>query len=313
MTGFQTQVQIQPAPGVEWDFCSTNPRSSQIAGPGAFVAGSSLFLGFAWADPYYQVLNSNGSGVPTGVVTRNWQGLITTFLAESTLQVLPGIQCFCMSEADIWMPNSGTTDATIGMKAYANVANGSQVSFAATGAPPQSFSATGSTIAAETFSFTGSIAPSYNNTGDLTQGILTTSGAITGTIVVGGIISGTGVVTGTQIVSQLTGTPGGAGTYVVSNPTTVASAAISGTYGLFTPGTVTGTINIGDVLSGSGGGGVTAGTTITSAGASAGTYNVQTTQTVTSSTITGTQWVETKWICKSVGVPGEIVKTSVHP
>lgn len=48
-----------------------------------------------------------------------------------------------------------------------------------------------------------------------------------GTIVVGGLITGTGVPDGTVIVSQTSGTPGGAGVYVTSVATTSSGATIT--------------------------------------------------------------------------------------
>jgi hypothetical protein len=60
-----------------------------------------------------------------------------------------------------------------------------------------------------------------------TYGILTVAGTVTGTYGIGQPISGTNVVAGTTIFSQLTGTAGGAGTYVVDNNTVVSSTAIT--------------------------------------------------------------------------------------
>jgi hypothetical protein len=212
----------------------------------------------------------------------------------------------------VWAPNGGTTQALIGQKAYANVNDGSIVAFAATGSPPAGASATGSKIDPETSSFTGVLAQVLNPQTGTIECVLTAS-VVTGLIVPGETIAGTGVITGTQIVAQLTGSAGGAGTYTVNYPQTVASEAMTGTYGLFTPGTTTGSFTVGDVLAGSGGGGVTAGTKIFAAGAGAGTWYVGPTQTVTSSTITSTNYVETKWIAMSSGAPGEIVKISAIP
>lgn len=54
-----------------------------------------------------------------------------------------------------------------------------------------------------------------------------TASAVTGTIRVGDVIFGTGVPAGTTIVSQTSGTPGGAGVYVTSLATTSAGDAIT--------------------------------------------------------------------------------------
>jgi hypothetical protein len=60
-----------------------------------------------------------------------------------------------------------------------------------------------------------------------TYGILTVAGTVTGAFAINQPITGTNVVAGTTIYSQLTGTAGGAGTYVVDNNTVVASTAIT--------------------------------------------------------------------------------------
>lgn len=319
MSGFPTQVQTQPAPAVAGDFASANPRFVALAGQGAYVAGSGLFVArFAWTDPTGLILNSSGQGPVTGFIGRNQQGLITAFLAESSMQVLSGTQCFAYSGGDFWVVNSGTTVAFPGQKAYANFANG-LVTFAATGTPPQAASVTGS-IAAGTASVTGSIAISSlpsgttsTQTGNEQTGVMTVTAIGSGTVVVGGPITGTGVQTGTVVTSQLTGTAGGVGTYEVNIPQTTASTTISQTYGVLTVTAVgSGVLGVGDVLSGSG---VTAGTMITSLGTGTGgngTYNVQTTQTASSTTITAAGGVETKWICESVGQAGELVKITSH-
>ena len=80
------------------------------------------------------------------------------------------------------------------------------------------FAAVVSAITSVTFSFTGSVA----------KNVLTITAATTGTAYPGMVISGTNVVVGTMILSQLTGTVGGVGTYSVSVQQTVASTTITG-------------------------------------------------------------------------------------
>ena len=275
MTGFPQQVQTQPAPAVAGDFCSANPFWSVNAGQGAFVAGASLQVGrFCWADATNAILNNSGAGLPTGFVGRNQQGVITQFLAESTLQIVPGTQCMCFSGGDFWMLNSGLLAAAVGMKAYALFASG-LVTFAPTGTPPGAASGSASTIAAETFSVTGSIAVNSNptgtlqaNTGNEEFGVLNVTAVGSGTVEPGAAISGTGIQAGTLVGQQLTGTTGGIGTYLVNIPQTVASTTVSGTYGLLTiGGTVVAGFGVGSVLSGAN---VTAGSTITALGTGTG-------------------------------------------
>ncbi len=310
-SGWQTSVGTTPAPAIAGDFASANPWASVDAGPGGLVAGAAgVTVGrFGWAsyagidpDNAPTIVNSFGSGIPTGLVApRAMQALITAYLADSSMVVPQGFGVTLMKGGDFWVKNDGTTQALIGQKAYADMATG-KASFAATGAPA-SASITGS-IAAQTASFTGSIA-----------GNVLTASAVTGTIVAGGLLAGTGgggVATGTKVVAQLSGTVGGAGTYAVDIPEqTVTSTAMTETYGTLTVSAVgSGTIEVGGLLAGTG---VTTGSVVTQAGTGAGgtgTYYVDKTQSVISGAMTVGNNVETKWIAMSSGLAGELVKIS---
>ena len=73
MTGFQTQVNIQPAPAVNGDFASANPRTNVLAGPGALVAaaGGCIIGRFGWTDrATYSLVSNAGPGAPDGFVGR---------------------------------------------------------------------------------------------------------------------------------------------------------------------------------------------------------------------------------------------------
>lgn len=309
--GFQTQVYSQPSPAVAGDRASQNPIFSYDAGPGGLVSGSALYVGrFAWVtsplDPNGtpSLANSFGAGAPSGFLMRNQQALNTTFLSPAGMQVQPGAQTALQISGDFWVVNDGTTEALYGQKAYADLATG-KVSFAATGSPTTGPSATGSSIAASTFSVTGSIS------GD----VLTVTAVGSGTVVAGGTISGTGIASGTKILSQLTGTAGGVGTYRVSIPEqTVASTTVSGTYGTLTIGTLTttATFAVGQQLNATGS--VVAGTTITQAltgsGGSGSTFVVDNNTVVSSQVISALVSVETKFYARSTGLPGELVKIS---
>lgn len=310
-SGFQTAVGYQPSPAVEGDFASFNPRATLDAGQFGLVAGASgVTVGrFAWlstlgidADNAASIVNSFGSGAVAGFVHREQQGLITTFLQDATLTVPQGFPVTVHTQGDFWVKNNGATQALVGQKAYADLQTG-KVSFAATGSASTA-SATGS-IAASAFSVTGSIAGN----------VLTVSGVTSGTVVPGATISGTGIAGGTQIVSQISGTTGGIGTYAVSIPEqSVASTTVSGTYGTFTAASaLSGTFEVGGVLSGTG---VAAGTTITAFGTATGglgTYIVNNNTVVGSTTIAATTNVETKWIAASSGAAGELVKITSWP
>ncbi len=312
MPDFPNQVNTQPAPAVAGDFCDTNPRFAVDAGPGGLVAGpAGVTVGrFAWfldtsfdVDSTPQQVANTGTGNVTGFVHRAQQGLITTYLAASGMLVPQGFPVTLFSGGGFWAKNDGTTEAVLGQKAYANFADG-RVTFAATLSPTQG-TVTGS-IGSQSVSFTGSISGN----------ILTVSAVSAGTLVAGAVLTGgTGLQTGTTVVSQISGTTGGIGTYSLNiNEQTVALAALTGTYGLLNvTGVTSGTLGVGDVLSGSG---ITSGTYISQLGTGSGgtgTYYVSPSQTVGSITITFSLNVETKWVAMSGGLPGELVKIQSHP
>jgi hypothetical protein len=310
--GFQTQVFDQPAAFIAGNRVSQNPIFSFDAGPGGLVAGSSLFVGrFAWVtqplDPNGtpSIANSFGDGAPQGFLMLNQQALNTTYLSFAGMQVQPGAQTALQVAGDFAAVNDGTTEAQYGQKAFAFVATG-KVAFAAAGTVFGGASATGSTVTAQTFSVTGSVSGN----------VLTVTAVGSGTVVVGGSISGTNIPTAPapQIVSQLTGTPGGVGTYSLNvGEITAASETVSGTYGLLTIGAATGTFAVGDVITGAGV--VTTPPTVitanvTGAGGTGGTMVVNNNTAVSSTTITASLAVETKFFARSTGLPGEVVKIS---
>lgn len=315
MPDFPNQVNTQPAQAVAGDFCDTNPRFTVDAGPGGLVAGpAGVTVGrFAWflntsfdIDDTPQQVANTGTGLVTGFVHRAQQALITTYLSASGMLIPQGFPVTLFSGGGFWAKNDGTTQAVVGNKAYANFADG-RVTFAATASP-------------STGSCTGSIGPQVTTfNGSISGNILTVSTIVAGTIVPGTVVTGgTGIVTGTTITSQISGTVGGVGTYALNiAEQTVASALLTGTYGLLNVTAVaSGTLGVGQTLTGTGGGGVTAGTYISALGTGSGltgTYYVSPSQTLTSTTITFATNVETKWVAMSGGLAGELVKIQSHP
>ncbi|MHB8272521.1 hypothetical protein [Bradyrhizobium sp.] len=308
--GFQTTVADQPAAFIAGNRTSQNPIFSFDAGPGGLVAGSSLFVGrWAWvtqpldANGAPTIANSFGDGPPNCFIQLEQQALNTTYLSNAGMQIAPGFQCSGQIAGDFAVVNDGTTEAVYGQKVFAYVASGKSA-FAAAGTVFGGASATGSSIAASTFSVTGSVAGN----------VLTVTVVGSGTLYPGASISGTGIPTAPapQIVSQLTGTAGGVGTYSLNQgEITAASETISGTYGTLTIGTATGTFAVGDVISGSG---VVTGTQITAnitgTGGTGGTMVVNNNTVVSSTTITASLAVETKFFARSSGLAGEVVKIS---
>lgn len=132
-------------------------------------------------------------------------------------------------------------------------------------------------IATNTAVFTASIAGT----------VMYVSNVSAGTLVNGGTVTGSGVVANTLVTGQLSGTPGGAGTYAVTPSQVVASEPMTETFGLLTVSNVaSGVLAVGQTVYGTGvgGSGVTAGTVITQLGTgtgSVGTYYVNNGQTAT--------------------------------
>lgn len=140
-------------------------------------------------------------------------------------------------------------------------------------------------------SFTAAIAPGTASvTAGISGNVMNVTAVGSGTLVVGAILTGTGVTAGTQIQAQLSGVAGGVGTYAVS----IAQAVVDGTtisasYGTMTVSAVaSGTLSVGQAVSG---GTTVANTQITALGTGTGltgTYIVNLTQTVASTSLTST-------------------------
>lgn len=310
---FQTATRNLQAPAMAGDFASMNPYanqlSTQIYNVTGFLAGpAGLTIGrFCWLDPSTWTYASNtGAGAPNGFVGRQgMNALVTTYLAGYGYVIPAGMGVPSIYDGgDFWVVNSGATEATPGMKAYANNTTG-LANFAASGAPTLGGTSTASTISAQT----GSSAAST-----ITDNIMTTGPSVTGLLVPGGVLSGTGVATGTRIVSQVLPlasgeAANGVGRYIVTpRDQTVASTTISETYGLLTiGGTVVAGYGVGQTITD---GSTTTYGTITGLGTgagAAGTYYTQT-QTVSSGTIDSIANTETGWECRSFGQPGDLVK-----
>lgn len=306
-----SQVNVQPAIGVAGDFADSNPRASVDAGAGGLISGASgVVIGrFAWlsastidADGAPAIVNNTGAGKPQGFVHREQQGLITTYLTAFGMTIAPGFQMGLMASGGYLAKNDGAGQALPGMKAYANLADGS-VTFALTGAPTAGLSATAS-VAASTASVTGSIS----------DNVLTVTAVGAGVVRPGATLTALAAA-GTKIVSQLSGTTGGIGTYAVSIPEqNVASGTITMTYGTMTVTVVaSGGVALGQTLTGTG---VTAGTKVTqfiSGTGLTGTYVVDS-NTVVSSTadIAANANVETDYECQSSALAGELAKISTY-
>jgi hypothetical protein len=202
---FPNTINITQAVGVPGDFASYNPRHSVPSTQGGWVAGiNGVAVGlFAWADPATEtVVNNYGQGVPTGLIHRNMQVLLVTYLTEYGVTIPAGMGVGeLFSGGDFFVKNAADSAVTVGQKAFANFGNGT-IAFAATGA----------TIAGATL------------TGTVSTTVLTVSAQSVNPILVGDLVIG--LSPATYIASFGTGT-GGTGTYNLT--TSGATGTATGT------------------------------------------------------------------------------------
>lgn len=300
---FQNRVNLQNPIAVAGDFASANPRSTAFAGPGGLVAGPfGVTVGrFAWqvpsslVDTDATVVNNFGQSgkLPTGFVGRQQAAaLITTYLAEYSNVIPAGFGVTLFTGEDFFATVNGAA-AVPGSTIYASYVDGSIW----IGAAPTGASATGAIGA--TFTATAS-------------GANLTTTSVTGLISIGDVISGTGVPAGTTILSQTSGTTGGAGVYVTSVATTASAATVT-SFGIVLNVTAvgSGTLAPGQAISGTG---IPANASIESqvSGATGGigvyTISVAASAYAASTTVTVVSGILTNWLAGSVAAVGELVK-----
>lgn len=245
-SGFQSIVNRQPAPGQAGDFYGVNMRAVVLGSnvpygsPGAGGAGAvgqlvspvgGLIVGnFAWADlntgAVSQSFDANGQ---LGFLHREEQAIIVTYLGISTYVVNQGFPITLFSQGDFWGKFAG--GAIPGQRVWAD---------------PD----TGALISAVTAPFvvvaTGSVGASF--TGVVATNVLTAS-AVTGYLSPGDVVNGAGVVN-VVLGAQLTGPPGGAGTYTFVHADVASEAMTSTSTVLDATAVSTGTLGAGDVLTG---------------------------------------------------------------
>ena len=140
---------------------------------------------------------------------------------------------------------------------------------------------------------------------------LTVGGTVTGTFMAGQTISGSGVTANTTITRSISGT-GGAGTYAVNISQTASSTAITATGGTLTVSAVgSGTLALGDLISGANVTGTPSITAFLTGTGGTGTYLVNSSQTAASETIVVNAATETGWTAQSAGAAGELIKISL--
>ena len=222
MGGFQNRVNLVLPPAVEGDFASANPRATLLAGPGALVAGpSGVLVGkFAWVNPSdFSTTSNQGTApnAPDGFVHRDQQALITVYLETASQLVPEGFPVTLHNAGDFWVKNLGPAALTKDATVYAGYADGGAYSSAPTGA---SVTATlGSTN-------TGSLGATFTAAASVASETLVIT-AVTGVISVGDTVSGSGITDTPTIASQVSGTPGGAGTYLLNTPETCTGGTVT--------------------------------------------------------------------------------------
>lgn len=293
MSGFQKQVNLLQAPGVEGDFASMNPFSSVLAGPGRLVApAGGLIVGhFAWVDPAtLNVSQSYVSGYQIGFLGRNENALITLFLGETSMVVPQGFMVNLLNGGDYWARFG--TGITSGGTVYADQTTGAAVNTASTDAG------------------TGSLG--FTGTASFATNVMTVVTTSSGIVSVGDVVTSATVAAGTTVTGQLTAT-----TFSLSTaPGTIATQAATTVSTVLNLSAVSaGSFDIGDVVTGTG---VSAGTRIASFGTGVGgvgTYNVlvngiATGQNAASTAITGAANITTGFVARSNAAAGEIAKIS---
>lgn len=303
MTGFQRSINVEPAPAVEGDFASANPRASMLAGPGALVAGPlGLIVGrFGRANFNTGVATNADPGVGAssalGFVARPGNiAQITTWLGESSMTVQAGREVTLHTRGDFWVRFAA--GATPGQKAFASYADGLAIAGTA-----------GGTVAGAVVAAVGGAVV----TGSIAGTTLTVSAVTSGTLGVGSVLSGSGVTASTTITALGTGT-GGTGTYTVDTSQTASSTTITATNRIMTvTGVTSGTLAVGQTVSGTG---VTSGSYIsgllTGTGGT-GTYQLSVAQQFASATVTALGGEETPWYVWSTALSGELAKISTDP
>lgn len=123
--GFQTQVNLTPAPAVAGDFASSNPRASVVSPEGGFVAGAAgCTVGrFAWIQSDGRTILNTGTGAPDGFVHRDMQALITAYLGEASNVIPVGFPVVLHRSGDFYATNT-VAASTRGQKAFAKLADG---------------------------------------------------------------------------------------------------------------------------------------------------------------------------------------------
>jgi hypothetical protein len=292
--GFQTTVNNQPGVGEAGDFYGVNPRAVVLAGPGEFnsPSGGVIVGHFVWADADTgNVSASYVAGYQLGFLRREGttNTVIVQFLGSFATLVLSGFPLTLYSEGDFWA--SFAAGATPGQSVYADPASGAAIAGASGGINAATLNAS----------------IGWTDSGMTAAGTTLTLPGPVGLVSVGDTVSSATITDSPTIISQLSGTPGGAGTYQLSSTETVGSgeAATGVSHVLSVNSVSTGALGVGSVVAGSG---ITS-EAITALGTGtggAGTYVLAGAQQQHASEAMTVAAVATPWIVNSVAANGEL-------
>lgn len=224
LQGFQQYANQQPPPGKPGDFYGANPRAFVNAPPGGYVSDGTPIIGqFAWANPTTGVCSSTqAANTYLGFVHSEQQGLITAFLGFNASTIPAGYPISLCSQGDFWC--NFAASAALAAQVYASSPGGA-ASTTSGGNFITPWFVVAPAVVVPAASFTGTIAASTN--GAIT--LVTTS--VTGTIALGQFVTGAGVPANCQVLTQVSGVAGGAGTYTVSAFASVGPIAMTANYG----------------------------------------------------------------------------------
>jgi hypothetical protein len=320
---FQNQVNYKQAPGIVGGIASMNPIATVDAGPGGLTAGpNGILVGrFAWNS--YPVAGGPGRASnacpagqprkPDGFISNLQQGLITSWLTNSTLAIPSGKGVTEHLRGDFWA-FSTMSEALINSKVFANLLDG-QVLAAAAGSFPTNAAGTVSSV-------TASLVVGTNT--------MTISATGSGIPAIGQLVTGPGVAPNTYIesIGTYNGTSGtvflsqnALATETAQAYTTALPEAYGGFVGTASFATnvmtvtaiTSGALAVGQLVQSAN---VAAGTYIASLGTGTGglgTYNLSTAPgTISAQAASTSAWIETDWYVNSPGNVMDLIKIGVR-
>jgi hypothetical protein len=298
---FQSTVNQYPAPAVAGDFASSNPRTSVLAGEGGLIAGpGGVTVGnFAWNNNGIVQSYGTAPNAPDGIVHREMQALIQTYLAESGANIPEGFMVTLFNEGDFWVKNNSASATTMNEAVYARYSDGAAV--------PGSSAPSGASV-------TGSLGSTFTAQVSANSETMVVTN-LTGLLSIGETVSHTDVPTGTTVAAFVSGTSGGNGTYTLSANATASNSSTGTSFGNLIDVTAigSGSLAVGDPISG---GSLPSNAVIdaqvsgTSGGIGVYQISIPGTAYSASATLTATGGIVTSWKCKSIANPGELVKIS---